>query len=543
MKSKHEDINEHIELSKNAIRAGNSTLALEHATQACRLAIEYNDTLWYDYARLGVAISYNMQQKYSLSMPIYPEIWESIEKNFPVSDVLQMYASYSATCGDTGDMQNALLWAHKGIELAQAHGLDRQLMNLSFSAATAYDRLHYYSRSMSVLETILSLAKKLNDNRFLAAACTLYAVALVEVNEKELGIEYYNKALNIALDNNDYRRAAVILHNLSLLNPDNDSAEKFEDCKRALEVARKSDSVRYTAGALASMGDWYLYNNQTAEAEKYYMEVLDVAQKADETYSHWMGHYRLAKLYLNKGEYDTARKHLQTATTFLQQVVLDFQIRDTYELWYNLEKSCANSLEALEWHEKLSDLERKMAQKKQEETAKAVLIVARVDELRKQLAQEEQKVQKLTETQEQQAREVVTLSLELEEKKTALKKIKKIATESIKSNTSKPAEQKSAEKIEHYLRNLSTDEHSWDTFKEGLERMHPEFIQRLLQKHPELSPMQIRICCLLRLQLPTKEIADILKLSQKTIENHRMHIRVKFKIPRNVNIVSYILNL
>ena len=69
------------------------------------------------------------------------------------------------------------------------------------------------------------------------------------------------------------------------------------------------------------------------------------------------------------------------------------------------------------------------------------------------------------------------------------------------------------------------------------------FLQRLSVNSFKLSPAQIQVANLIRKGKTTKEIADLLGLSWKTIEDHRKAIRRKLGIlKKKVNLKSYLLN-
>jgi tetratricopeptide (TPR) repeat protein len=80
----------------------------------------------------------------------------------------------------------------------------------------------------------------------------------------------------------------------------------------------------------------------------------------------------------------------------------------------------------------------------------------------------------------------------------------------------------------------SADEDSAMT--ENLQQMQMHFINILRQKYPALSKAELRICSLLNLDMSTNEMAALLKISVRTVENHRFHIRQKLGIGEDISI-------
>ena len=70
------------------------------------------------------------------------------------------------------------------------------------------------------------------------------------------------------------------------------------------------------------------------------------------------------------------------------------------------------------------------------------------------------------------------------------------------------------------------------------------FSQRLSSLHKKLTPMEIQVANLVQQGKATKEIAEVLHLSAKTIASHRKNIRTKIGIKnKKTNLRSYLLSL
>lgn len=67
----------------------------------------------------------------------------------------------------------------------------------------------------------------------------------------------------------------------------------------------------------------------------------------------------------------------------------------------------------------------------------------------------------------------------------------------------------------------------------------PAITTRLKERFPTLSGKELKVCVLLRNRYSTKEIAEILSTSERTIENHRYHIRRKLELSAEVNLGTF----
>lgn len=89
--------------------------------------------------------------------------------------------------------------------------------------------------------------------------------------------------------------------------------------------------------------------------------------------------------------------------------------------------------------------------------------------------------------------------------------------------------------------NLS-EEDEWSVFQENFDLIHKNFFRNLKTTYPELTPADLRLCALLRLNYTTKEIANMQNLSLRGVEAARYRLRKKIDIQENEDLVSFMIN-
>lgn len=88
-----------------------------------------------------------------------------------------------------------------------------------------------------------------------------------------------------------------------------------------------------------------------------------------------------------------------------------------------------------------------------------------------------------------------------------------------------------------------TEEDSWNVFKEAFDNADKDFLKKIKQAHPLLTPNDLRLCAYLRLNLSSKEIAPLLNISVRSVEIKRYRLRKKMELTHDQGLVEYILTI
>lgn len=96
-------------------------------------------------------------------------------------------------------------------------------------------------------------------------------------------------------------------------------------------------------------------------------------------------------------------------------------------------------------------------------------------------------------------------------------------------------------KLLESMKETGFSQKSWVEFEERFNQINNRFISRLYSDFPALSPSEIRLCALIRLQLSSKEIAVMSHRSLRTIEYTRNNIRKKLGLKTTDNLAAFLL--
>ena len=91
-------------------------------------------------------------------------------------------------------------------------------------------------------------------------------------------------------------------------------------------------------------------------------------------------------------------------------------------------------------------------------------------------------------------------------------------------------------------KNLNNSD-DWKMFQEAFNNADKNFLKKVKDKHPNLTPNDLRLCAYLRLNLSSKEIAPLLNISPRSVEVKRYRLRKKMDLPHDSNLTNYILEI
>ncbi|MFC4635395.1 hypothetical protein ACFO3O_15910 [Dokdonia ponticola] len=87
------------------------------------------------------------------------------------------------------------------------------------------------------------------------------------------------------------------------------------------------------------------------------------------------------------------------------------------------------------------------------------------------------------------------------------------------------------------------DEENWGTFVQYFEQVHTNFSKTVQQKYPTVTPNELRLMALLKMNLTSKEIANMLNISTDGVKKARQRLRKKLEIQPNESLEALVVSL
>lgn len=86
-------------------------------------------------------------------------------------------------------------------------------------------------------------------------------------------------------------------------------------------------------------------------------------------------------------------------------------------------------------------------------------------------------------------------------------------------------------------------EQDWMAFEKSFEAINKNFYQKLNDRFPGMSPNDMKICALIKMNLSIKEMAGILNISAESVKTARYRLRKKLELNTEDNLTEFIVSL
>jgi DNA-binding CsgD family transcriptional regulator/ligand-binding sensor domain-containing protein len=86
-------------------------------------------------------------------------------------------------------------------------------------------------------------------------------------------------------------------------------------------------------------------------------------------------------------------------------------------------------------------------------------------------------------------------------------------------------------------------DHSWKDLEKHIKNVHFDFLKRLKEKYPTISPRELDLSTYLLMNMSTKEIAEIMNISRGGVELARYRLRKKLELNKKENLIGFLMSI
>ena len=511
--------------------------------------------------------------------------------------IIVLNALYNKT--KYSDLEKAIEYAKQSIELSK---LIKDTFNLGIaykSLGNSYSYKGYNELAMQNYQNSLTEFKKLNNEIEIAKTINNIANVYLKTGDDKQALDNYNKSLNtilkykkeeyygmfylnvIALYSRQGRVDTVLYllqkakkisnfnNNFNITIPAKynsilagcfyqknmiDSSLYYYN--RSIKLAEESKIDYFLEMAYNNIAAIYLELKNYKLASKYYLSCLNLSLKSGNLSNQYKAYKGLNKLNIELGNYKIASNYMNEYVSVkdsLYEKGTSARIEEL-RLLYDIETK-NKEIALIEKNSKIAILKSENSNAKSKQILYLIIIVILIIvslsvifiiQTRRKLLNTELEKNKLKNTYLKKEIQFKNTQLtdfalyiikrnDFLRKITAqLKKLKKIVNKDILPEVT------NIEEIIKYSINISKDRKE---FNSQVELVNQEFNERIEEKYPELTKNERNIAILLKLNLSSKEIASILNVTSKSIDNYRYNIRKKLSLSPKDDLNTILKNI
>ena len=406
--------------------------------------------------------------------------------------------------------------------------------------------LNNYEKCISYNLEALEIYKKYNDKYYAAQVLNDIGNTYFYMENYANAIKYLEQSLGLSKEMEAGDLIGTAMSNLGKVYA---KQKQFDQAilyfNEALDIHESSNSQNKIIEALNDLGMAYNAMNQPGLAIKKFNRAIDLAKKINTKENLKIGYFNRSDSYEMLQRFPTALQDFKRYKAVDDSIFNTAKSRQIEELRtiYETEKKekeialQKSEIQLLEEKDKVNVLQRTLLSGG---LLLSILILSLVYySMRQKIKRNKAEKQKVDAELAFKKKELTTHALHLANKNELLEGLK-LQISDLNNN---------GNHVTGYNRIVNTinfnlqDDKSWENFSRYFEEVHKDFNSQIKQKYPEVTSNELRLMALLKMNLSSKEIANLLNISSEGIKKARYRLRKKLNINTDDSLQDLIISL
>lgn len=418
--------------------------------------------------------------------------------------------------------------------------------------------LKNYSRAHLYLKRAENLSGRLHYKKGLALTAGLLGSCAEKQGNYEEALSYQQQSLELFTELEDHEGIARVNESIGSIYED---LEQFDKAHlyflKAYELVKNEDTFLHN-NILNNLGDVFRKTGDYEKGLSYTLLALELAERLKDGHQLESAHKDLSKTYVLLNDYKKAFGHLKKAEDMREQ------------LFYSQNFNQMNVLQTI-YETKQKEAQIRLLTQQNEVNAAnqqllwagmiflvclAITIFFFLNKKRKATAKLQEYKQRIMKAElAQKTIEERNLQDEIQVKTASLSKYSLTMAQKNKliadvASSLKNMSQRTKVDVPAKLNNLAKEleasleqDAEWDEFMQFFEDIHPDFIKNISSASTDkLTSTELRLAMLLRLNLSSKEIASVLRVTPDSVRVARYRLRKKLPIDQKQELVNFMLD-
>lgn len=454
--------------------------------------------------------------------------------------------------------EEALNYLLLSLDMTKQYGYDELLNSIYNNIGIIYSSNGEFKKAEDYFREALKISQARGEEEKIAINLVNLGVLKNEQKEMEMANAYYQDALKIFTDLGDTINMTIVLNNIGTTYYDDENYIAAKSYfQQALTLAKEELSKFYLPSFQLNYGKVAYELQEYDTALQFIKAALDTFLVVKNTEKIIESNFWLAKTYDQKNQYTLAKLHYEKSLSWKDTLlneknqfwISEMQMKYEFgkkekEIEYLQEKArqekwiwggiiitvfLFSTLFFYFLRAKNINLSQKNIILKQDQE------VANLEIIKSQLLQE-----KLRQKLEANNRELASKALHLLNKNEILTTVTSLLDKfDVQHATANAKLIRNAKRT--ISQNINLDK-QWQDFKIHFEEVNTGFFTHLLERFPNLSQIDLRLCAYLLMNLDTKEIAQISNISPDSVRKRKQRLREKLQLSKDQDIKSVLRN-
>lgn len=504
MDNKNEKFKSLLEWTRFENLEGNFSKAFELSNQSIKLAKEIKNGEFLSDALQRRSTIYLDQGEYKSAtenLISALRVLDTLKEEKPIKKgIIEVGIGRTEVLGE--NYTASLPYLKKGLDIFQKYDNDRWQAITYIELGSAYYHLKDYEKSLENYNKSLDISKKQKWENFEAANVANIGAIFMEQKNYKKALEYFFRSNEISIKHGSINNQIINYNDIaSTYYLIGDYSEALENYNFAIQLADSIQSIDNLSDALAERADTYEkmgdFKNSVAD--------LKASHKFKDSIFNENRSKQIEEL---KTQYETEKKEQQIA---LQE----------------------KEITVLEQEASISNLQRILM------GIGLLLSIIGFYAIRQKMKRNKLEKEKVDAELEFKKKELTTHALNLARKNETLENLKLKAQELKEKETEGTGYNQLIRSINFDLQ----DDNNWENFSRYFEEVHKDFNSNVKTKYPDVSSNELRLLALLKMNLTSKEIANILNISAEGIKKARYRLRKKLDLSTEDSLQDLVLSL
>lgn len=437
------------------------------------------------------------------------------------------------------NIEKALYYSQRAIKIYDSIGLQLNKADALKIIAGIDAQLGDIEVSMERKLEALNIYKSYKDKKNIMISISSVGIGHVLLDQRPLAKKYFEEMLAMAQEENLEDWQATAYDHLGGLEVE---AGNFDEgipyLEKGVAILRKNRNVYALGHGLLNLGNAYYDKENYYRAIQILDECISISEKNHTLY---IAHKYRSASYEALGELKPALRDYKVFKTINDSVwnIQKSQQIEELRTQYDTEKKeqeialQEQEITVLEQEASISNLQRILM------AIGLLLSFIGFYALRQKMKRNKLEREKIDAELEFKKKELTTHALNLARKNETLENLKTKAQELKVNENSRAGYNQLIRTINFDLQ----DDNNWENFARYFEDVHKDFNSNVKSKYPQITSNELRLLALLKMNLTSKEIANILNISPEGIKKARYRLRKKLNITTEDSLQDLVLSL